>query len=69
MRIVQGVTPKGSLTNCVFVEDDHGAAHCFSYGSEVAVIKNGQYTEFNGPMYYSRTSNKHKKLFREYYGF
>lgn len=55
--------------NCQFVEDDHGNVHCFSYGSEVAVIKNGKYEEFSGPMYYSRTSNRHKKLFREYYGY
>lgn len=69
MKLVQGKTPKGSLTNCIFVEDDLGDFHCFSYGSEVAAIKGYQYIEYDGPMYYSRTSNRHKKLFREYYGY
>lgn len=69
MKIIQGTTPRGSLTNCVFVEDDLGDRHCFSYGQEVAVIRGRNYIEFNGPQYYSRTSCRHKKLFREYYGF
>jgi len=55
--------------NVQFVEDDEGDVHCFSYGQEVAAITDEGYIEFNGPKYYSRTSCKHKKMFRDYYGY
>ena len=67
MQIIQGTTPRGSLTNCVFVVDDNGNAYCFSYGSQVAAIINDEYVEYNGPMYYSRTSCRHKATFRRYF--
>lgn len=55
--------------NCQFVEADNGIVYCFSYGERVADIRDGKYTEYDGPKYYSRTSCKHKKMFREYYGY
>lgn len=57
--------------NVQFVEDDFDCIHCFSYGSEVAAIneKECKYVEYDGPKYYSRTSCKHKKMFRDYYGY
>lgn len=67
MRIIHAFTGKGSLTNCVFFEDNNGDKHCFSYDSNVASIIDGQYIEYQGPMFYSRTSVKHKNLFKEYY--
>lgn len=46
--------------------------YCFSYTACVAMIAPGingmEYTEFTGPNYFSKTSNKHKKSFRDYYG-
>lgn len=54
--------------NCQFLEDGPNK-HCFSYGHEVAAILKGKYMEFQGEKYYSRTSCKHKKMFREYYGY
>jgi len=68
MEIIQGKTARGSLTNCVYVIDDNKDKHCFSYGSEVAAIKNGQYEEYDGDMFYSQTSRKHKKQFQRYFG-
>lgn len=53
--------------NCVFVIDNEHNAHCFSYGSEVAAIINDKYVEYDGPQYYSRTSNKHKSMFRAHF--
>lgn len=53
--------------NCTFLIDDKGDCHCFSYTSEVAAIINGEYIEYDGPMYYSRTSNKHKSMFRTHF--
>ena len=68
MNIIQGKTPKGSLTNCVFVVDDNANAYCFSYGSLVAAIKDNTYIEYDGEKYYSRTSNRHKAQFRRHFG-
>lgn len=68
MKIVQGKTPKGSLTNCVYVIEDNGDAHCFSYGEHVAAIIDGEYIEYSGYMYFSPTSNRHKAAFRRYFG-
>lgn len=67
MKLIQATTAKGSLTNCSYVEDN-GNSYCFSYGELVAAVVDGEYIEFNGPMYYSRTSNRHKSQFRKYYG-
>ena len=67
MQIIQGKTPKGSLTNCVYVIDNNDDAYCFSYGSLVAAIVNGCYEEFDGEMHYSRTSCRHKAQFRRYF--
>ena len=57
--------------NCTFVEVGD-KKFCFSYMSCVAMIEPGvngmEYTEFNGPGYYSATSNKHKAKFRAKYG-
>ena len=53
--------------NCTFVELDDGSKHCFSYNQCVASIINGKYTEYKGEKYYSRTSNKHKSMFRRFY--
>lgn len=68
MRVVQGYTGKGSLTNCIFVEEDNNA-YCFSYGQQVAAIINGCYTEYTGYMYYSRTSVRHKNIFKKQYNY
>jgi len=54
--------------NVAFVIDESGNCHCFSYGSEVAAIIDGKYVEYDGPQYYSRTSNKHKAMFRTHFG-
>ena len=67
MTIIQGVTPKGNLTNCIYVVDDNKNAHCFSYGSEVAAIIDGDYEEYDGPMFYSNTSRRHKAAFKRYF--
>ena len=67
MELIQGKTAKGSLTNCIFVVDDDGNKHCFSYGEEVAAIMGDMYVEYDGPMYYSRTSCRHKAAFRRYF--
>ena len=55
--------------NVQFVEDDLGDIHCFSYGSEVAAIIGYKYIEYQGEKFNSRTSCKHKKMFRDYYGY
>lgn len=55
-------------SNCVFLLDGNGNAHCFSYTSEVAAIIDGQYIEYQGDKFYSRTSNKHKAMFRKHFG-
>ena len=54
--------------NVQFVIDSDGNCHCFSYGSEVAAIINGEYIEYQGEQFYSRTSNKHKSMFRTHFG-
>lgn len=66
MKVVQGFTGRGSLTNCIFVEDDNKIS-CFSYGQEVATIIDGVYKEYKGYMYYSRTSVRHKNIFKRTY--
>ena len=60
-------TPKGSLTDCVVIEEGN-SKKCFSYGSLVAEIKDGRYIEYDGERFYSRTSNRHKAEFRRWYG-
>ena len=50
-----------------FVEQD-GNAYCFSYTSCVAAIIDGEYIEYQGDKYFSVTSNRHKSIFRKYYG-
>ena len=55
-------------SNCVFIIDDEHNCHCFSYTSEVAAIIDGKYVEYDGPQFYSRTSNKHKAMFRAHFG-
>jgi len=54
--------------NAVFMIDDQQNCHCFSYQSEVAAIIDGKYVEYDGPQFYSRTSNKHKSMFRAQFG-
>lgn len=61
MQIVQ------PINNCCFVIDDSGNCHCFSYNSEVAAIIDGKYVEYEGEKFYSRTSNKHKTMFRNHF--
>ena len=68
MKVIQAKTGKGSLTNCIYVVDDDGNAHCLSYGSEVAAIIDGKYIEYSGPQYYSNTSCRHKAGFRRHFG-
>ena len=74
MQIVQARTEKGSITNCTYVIDGDNA-YCYSYGELVAAVKDGLYVEYKGKpnkegkdLYYSRTSNRHKKQFRKYMG-
>lgn len=55
-------------SNYCFLEVSSGNAACFSYGKLVAAIIDGEYVEFQGEKFYSRTSNKHKGYFRSYYG-
>lgn len=54
--------------NLMFMIDDNYDCHCISYGSEVAAIIDGNYVEYDGPQFYSRTSNKHKSMFRTHFG-
>ena len=56
------------MANLAFVIGDNGNCHCFSYASEVAAIIDGKYVEYDGPQFYSRTSNKHKAMFRAHFG-
>lgn len=56
------------MKNLMFMIGDSGDCHCISYGSEVAAIINGEYVEFQGPQYYSRTSMRHKAMFRTHFG-
>ena len=56
------------MANLAFLTDDNGNRHCFSYNSEVAAIIDGKYVEDEGPQYYSRTSNRHKSMFRAQFG-
>lgn len=68
MRVIQAATNKGSLTNCIYVLDEDGTIHCMSYGQEVArITNNGEYIEYNGDMFYSRTSVRHKNAFKKYF--
>lgn len=56
------------VNNVVFITDDAGEKHCISYDSDVAKIDtDGNYVEFKGENYYSRTSVMHKNLFKKYY--
>ena len=57
--------PNGN--NSFFLEYDD-KRYCFSYCQCVAGIVDGKYEEYDGYKYYSRTSCKHKKAFRNYYG-
>ncbi len=54
--------------NCVFIELN-GNVYCYSYGQKVAAIIDGEYIEYQGDKYYSRTSCKHKSQFRKYYNY
>lgn len=56
------------IANCAFLIDDNGNAHCFSYQSEVAAIIDGKYEEYQGYQFFSRTSNKHKNMFKAHFG-
>ena len=60
---------KQRTQNCVYVEDDLGDKHCFSYEKEVAAIIGQNYVEYPGPKHDSVTSKQHKAWFRDYYGY
>ena len=62
MQVVQ------PAANCVFIIDDNNDAHCFSYGKEVAAYLDGTYIEYTGEKFFSKTSNKHKSMFRNHFG-
>ena len=67
MRIKTLKTKGGSLTHCSFVTDDNGNHYCFSYDQLVAAIIDGKYIEYDGDMFYSQTSRRHKAAFRREY--
>lgn len=51
--------------NYFFVDD--GDQYCFSYGQLVAMIRDGEYIEFQGDRYFSQSSCRHKAKFRKRY--
>ena len=62
MKVIQ------PMKNLCFTIEEDGKCHFISYNSEVAAIIDGKYVEFDGPQYYSRTSCKHKSMFRTHFG-
>ena len=52
--------------NCFFIEHEDDK-YCFSYYKNVAAIINGNYIEFQGDKFYSKTSRIHKSKFKKYY--
>jgi len=54
--------------NHFVIKDKKGNLYCFSYGENVASVINGEYIEYQGDKYYSKTSVTHKNRFKAYYG-
>lgn len=68
MTVVKPKVGDRELRNVEFVVGDDNTKHCMSYGSEVAMIdRDGKYIEFNGTNFYSKTSVRHKNVFKKYY--
>lgn len=69
MRIVRPVTGAGRAYVYFFIESDDGKKWCVSYDQVVACIDaDGNYIEFEGHLYNSVSSKKHKTIFRRHYG-
>ena len=53
--------------NCFFIEKGKDR-YCISYDKCVASIEDGEYKEYSGEKFYSKTSVVHKGVFRRIYG-
>nr|DAH56638.1 MAG TPA: hypothetical protein [Caudoviricetes sp.] len=68
MKIVAPKVNGRTVPNCLFIEDADGTKHCISYMSDVAKLTpEGVYIEMQGDKYFSKTSNRHKNLFKKHY--